>query len=172
MNSTHHLPSISIVVPSFNQARFLDENLRSIFAQNYPRLEVIVMDGSSTDNSVDVIRRWESRLTYWQSQPDRGQSDAINEGMKRSSGDIVAWLNSDDFYWKDALWHVGRAYAQHPHYGMYIGNGFRYRQDDKVYQPFCPHHVVLNRHALIDGLDYILQPSTFFLRRAWEEASR
>lgn len=169
MISTRPLPGISIVVPSFNQAQFLRENLASIFDQNYPHLEVIVMDGGSTDGSVEIIKQWEPRLTYWQSQKDNGQSDAINQGMRHCTGDIVAWLNSDDFYWKDSLWTVAQAFQEFPDYGMYIGNGFRYKQQEKSYKPFCPHHVAFNRDALINGLDYILQPSTFFLRKAWEE---
>ncbi|MBE2184774.1 MAG: glycosyltransferase, partial [Anaerolineae bacterium] len=107
MVKSQSLPSISIVVPSFNQAQFLDENLASIFSQDYPRLEVIVIDGGSTDHSLEIIKQWAPRLAYWQSQPDNGQSDAINQGMKRCTSDLIAWLNSDDFYWKDSLWAVG-----------------------------------------------------------------
>ncbi len=129
---------------------------------------MIVIDGGSTDNSLEIIKQWAPRLAYWQSEHDNGQSDAINQGMKRCTGDLVAWLNSDDFYWKDSLWAVGRAFLQHPNFGMYIGNGFRYKHQEKTYKPFCPHHVAFNRDALINGLDYILQPSTFFLRAAWD----
>src|SRR6266487_3647169 len=120
------LPRISIVVPSYNQGHFLREALESIFRQDYPWLEVVVMDGGSSDESVDIIRSYESRLAYWQSQPDGGQSAAINAGMQHCTGDLVAWLNSDDFYWGDSLWTVGRAYAAFPGHSLYIGNGFRY----------------------------------------------
>src|SRR5579859_7922275 len=95
------LPRISIVVPSYNQARFLPEALDSIFRQGYPHLEVVVMDGGSDDGSVKVIESYAPRLKYWQSRPDGGQSAAINAGMGHCTGDLVAWLNSDDFYWRD-----------------------------------------------------------------------
>ena len=167
--SIQKLPIISIVVPSFNQGRYLSDTLQSIFRQDYPRLEVVVMDGGSADESVDIIRSYEQRLTYWQSQPDGGQSAAINAGMQRCNGDLVAWLNSDDFYWGDALWQVGRAYAAFPGHGLYIGNGLRYDQLQDVYSLFCRRHLALNRSALVNGLDYVLQPSTFFLRSAWQE---
>ncbi len=167
--SGEKLPLISIIVPSFNQGRFLRETLDSIFRQNYPRLEVIVMDGGSTDESVDIIRSYENRLTYWQSRPDKGQTAAINEGVGRCTGELVAWLNSDDFYWKDSLWTVGRAYSAYPDRGLYIGNGLRYNQREGRYTPFCRRHLALNRDALINGLDYILQPASFFLRKAWQD---
>ncbi|MBW1792397.1 MAG: glycosyltransferase, partial [Deltaproteobacteria bacterium] len=93
--SGEKLPLISIVVPSFNQGQFLRETLDSMFRQNYPHLEVIVMDGGSTDESVDIIRSYENRLTYWQTLPDKGQAAAINEGVGRCTGELIAWLNSD-----------------------------------------------------------------------------
>jgi glycosyltransferase involved in cell wall biosynthesis len=164
------LPRISIVVPSYNQGRFLRDALGSIFRQGYPRLEVVVMDGGSTDDSVSIIRSYAPRLAYWQSRKDGGQSAAINVGMRRCTGELVAWLNSDDYYWRDALWTVGRAYAAHPGYGLYVGNGFRYDQAAGRYTPFSRRHVALNRRALLHGLDYLLQPSCFFLRAAWQEA--
>lgn len=164
------LPLISVIVPSFNQGRYLRETLESIFRQDYPRLEVVVMDGGSTDESVEIIQSYADRLAYWQSQPDGGQSAAINAGVRRCSGQIVAWLNSDDFYWGNSLWTVARAYAAFPDHGLYIGNGLRYSQQGQRYEPFCRRHIALNRAALIHGLDYILQPATFFLRSAWDEA--
>lgn len=164
------LPLVSIVVPSFNQGRFLEQSLASIFRQNYPRLEVIVMDGGSTDESVRIIESYAARLTYWQSEPDGGQAAAINAGMQRCRGDLVAWLNSDDWYCDGALWTVARAYSRHPGHGLYVGNGFRYNQVTHRFDPFCPRHVALNREALIEGVDYILQPSTFVLRAAWNES--
>jgi len=164
-----NLPLISIVIPSFNQRYYLREALESIFRQDYPHLEVVVMDGGSTDGSVEVIQSYTNQLKYWQSQADAGQSAAINAGMCHCNGDIVAWLNSDDYYWGDSLWTVGRAYAAFPGHGLYIGNGFRFNQREKRYSPFCRRHLALNRAALIHGLDYLLQPATFFLRSAWEE---
>ena len=125
---SNKLPKISIIVPSFNQGHYLPETLESIFSQNYPHLEVVVMDGGSTDKSVDIIHSFASRLTYWQSQPDGGQSAAINAGTQHCSGDLIAWLNSDDFYCQNSIWTVAQAWARYPERGLYIGNGFRYYQ--------------------------------------------
>lgn len=96
-------PKISIVTPSHNQGKFLEETIRSVLLQGYPNLEYIVMDGGSTDGSVDIIRRYEPWLAYWTSKPDRGQAHAINKGWRRATGDILAWLNSDDLYVANAL---------------------------------------------------------------------
>jgi glycosyltransferase involved in cell wall biosynthesis len=162
------LPRISVVVPSYNQALFLPECLESIFRQDYPHLEVVVMDGGSTDGSVDIIRSFAPRLKHWQSQRDGGQSAAINAGMQHTTGDLVAWLNSDDFYWQDALWVMARAWMQHPGRGLYIANGFRYEQATDTRYPFLHRHIALNRRGLLEGSDYILQPATFFWREAFQ----
>jgi glycosyltransferase involved in cell wall biosynthesis len=163
------LPAISVVVPSWNQGRFLRTTFESIFRQGYPNLEVVVMDGGSTDDSVAIIESYATRLKYWRSRPDEGQSAAINEGVLHCAGDLVAWLNSDDFYWHDCLWTVARAYTAYPGYGLYIGNGLRYSQEQDKYTAFNRRHMVLNRQALEEGSDYILQPATFFSRAAWAQ---
>jgi glycosyltransferase involved in cell wall biosynthesis len=95
---TERLPTISIVTPSFNQAQFLDEAMQSVLGQTYPHVEYVVIDGGSSDGSVEIIRRYADRLAFWASEPDQGQYDAINKGFARTTGDIMAWLNSDDKY--------------------------------------------------------------------------
>jgi glycosyltransferase involved in cell wall biosynthesis len=100
---------ISIVTPSYNQGKFLEETIRSVLLQDYPNLEYIVIDGGSRDDSVDLIRKYEPWLTYWVSERDRGQSHAINKGFEHASGEILGWINSDDIYLPGALWKIGVA---------------------------------------------------------------
>ena len=99
----HLLPRITIVTPSFNQGRFIETTIRSVLLQGYPNLEYIIIDGGSTDNSVEIIKKYEPWLTFWISEKDRGQAHAINKGFARATGDIYAYLNSDDFYEPNAL---------------------------------------------------------------------
>jgi len=107
-------PKISIVTPSFNQGQFLEETIRSVLDQNYPNLEYLVIDGGSTDQSIDIIRKYEHRLTYWESEKDRGQVHAINKGLARATGVIFAYINSDDLYLPGAFAAVERYFAEHP----------------------------------------------------------
>lgn len=115
-------PRLSVVTPSFNQASFLEETIRSVLLQNYPNLEYIVIDGGSTDGSVEIIRRYEPWLAYWVSEPDRGQAHAINKGLARSTGQILAWLNSDDTYLPDTLWKITKLYQQKPDTQLVYGS--------------------------------------------------
>ena len=108
------LPRISIITPSFNQGRYLEQTIRSVLLQGYPNLEYVVIDGGSTDESVDILRYYDRWLHHWISEPDRGQSMAINKGLRQSTGDIVAYLNSDDYYLPGALPAVAAAFSQMP----------------------------------------------------------
>lgn len=108
------LPRISVVTPSFNQGRYLEATIRSVLDQDYPNVEYLVMDGGSTDGSVDIIHRYADRLTYWISEPDGGQSAGVAKGFRRATGDVLAWLNSDDILLPGALSAVARAFAANP----------------------------------------------------------
>src|SRR5262249_46923914 len=107
-------PRITIITPSFNQAQFFEQTIASVLDQNYPNLEYIIIDGGSQDHSVEIIRKYDHRLAYWVSEKDRGQTHAINKGLERATGDIIAYLNSDDFYLAGTLHRVAEYFQQHP----------------------------------------------------------
>lgn len=115
-------PKISIVTPSFNQAQYLEQTIRSVIDQKYPNIEYIIIDGGSTDGSVDLIRKYESQLSYWVSESDNGQTHAINKGLRRATGDWVAWQNSDDIYLPGSFDGLARASKKHPRAGMILGD--------------------------------------------------
>jgi glycosyltransferase involved in cell wall biosynthesis len=127
-------PKISIVTPSYNQGRFLEECIRSVLLQGYPDLEYIIIDGGSTDNSIEVIKKYEPWLTYWESEPDRGQSHAINKGLLKSTGILFNWHNSDDVLTPDSLATMAAVMVKYPQAG-YV-HGYRILIDYKsVVQP-------------------------------------
>src|SRR5215203_4153623 len=97
------LPKITIVTPSFNQSDYLEETIVSVLSQNYPNLEYILIDGGSTDQSLDIIQKYKSSFTYWVSEKDSGQSEALNKGLRRATSEILTWLNSDDVYMPGVL---------------------------------------------------------------------
>ena len=162
MNTKKSLPKISVVTPSFNQGRFLDECITSVINQDYPDFEYIIIDGGSTDNSPDIIAEYKHCLAFSVSEPDNGQSNAINKGFKRATGELVAWLNSDDYYLPGALMKVAEAYHRNPEASFYFGNGFRVDSEGlKKGRFFETESVNFNPDALLYCLNYILQPSTF-----------
>jgi Glycosyltransferases involved in cell wall biogenesis len=117
-------PKISIVTPSYNQGQFLEETIRSILLQDYPNLEYIIMDGGSTDNSVEIIKKYEPWLTYWVSEKDNGQSHALNKGFRKATGDLIGWQNSDDYYGVSAFAPVALAWAQNSGIRVFYGKVF------------------------------------------------
>ena len=107
-------PLVTVVTPSYNQGQFLESTLRSVLEQNYPNLEYIVIDGGSTDNSVEILRVYSDRLAYWVSEKDKGQSHAINKGLARATGEFIGWLNSDDVLMPGAIYQVVSAFQKNP----------------------------------------------------------
>jgi glycosyltransferase involved in cell wall biosynthesis len=161
-------PRVSVVTPSYNHARFLEATLRSVLLQGYPDLEYIVMDGGSSDDSPAILRRYEPWLADWVSERDRGQSDAINNGFARATGEIFAWLNSDDLYEPGVLGHVARFFAARPDCGLLYGLGYYIDDEGRKtgpcdwIRPFDP--------RLFSTFNFILQPAAFWRRWVWEHA--
>ncbi len=155
---------ISIITPSFNQASFIAQTIDSVLSQNYPNLEYIIIDGGSTDASVDIIKKHEKHLAYWISEKDRGQSHAINKGLARATGDIVNWLNSDDYYEPEALFKVAEAFSN----STINAAAFRSRIIKDGKEVRISHGTDL--HDSLEktlGLARIDQPETFFRRAAF-----
>lgn len=125
-------PKISIIMPSYNQARYLERSILSVLNQGYPSLEFIIIDGGSTDGTIEIIKKYESYLAYWSSGSDRGQSDALNHGFSKATGDILGWLNSDDLYLPDAFHYVVEAFRIQPKASVFFGDWWEIDSDDKV----------------------------------------
>ena len=176
------LPRISIVTPSFNQGRFLRETMQSVLGQGYPNLEYVVIDGGSTDESVDVIREHEPHLAAWVSEKDAGQYDAINKGFARTSGVVMAWLNSDDKYTPWALPVVGEIFAQLPEV-QWLTTLLPLHWDERglpvrckpVQHGYCRRSFLRGENLPRPGAgtlatSFIQQESTFWRRSLWEKA--
>jgi glycosyltransferase involved in cell wall biosynthesis len=114
-------PCISVVTPSYNQGQFIEETIRSVLLQNYPNIECIIIDGGSTDNTLEIIERYQQYITYWVSEPDNGQSDALNKGFRKATGQLIGWQNSDDFYHPDAFSKAAETFLVAPNIDLIYG---------------------------------------------------
>lgn len=173
-------PKISIVTPSYNQGEFIEATIDSILTQNYPNLEYIIIDGGSTDGSIDIIKKYEKHLHFWCSEPDAGQYDAINKGFARSSGEIMAWLNSDDMYCPWALKTVADAMSEFSEiewlttlnpgfwdcYSFCLGFGSIPGYSRQAFLDGC--HLPQNA----SGIGWIQQESTFWRRSLWQKVNQ
>ena len=165
-SSVSENPLVSIVTPSYNMAAFLEETILSVLRQDYADIEYIVMDGGSTDGSLDILRKYESRLR-WHSAPDRGQTDAINNGFLQSRGQIFAFLCADDTYLPGAVsTAVNHMLANPGHAGIY-GEGYLTANDDRV---ICPYPTKPFGPELLKIECFICQPAAFLWREAFAEA--
>ena len=158
-------PTISIVTPSFEHGRFLARTLHSVVSQHYPALEYVVQDGGSSDETLEVLQRFEPMLTSWRSEPDDGQADAINRGFQRCAGEIMAWLNSDDLLLPGALAYVARYFVEHPDVDVVYGHRLMIDEDDgQIGSWVLPPH----DDSVLSLADYVPQETLFWRRRIWE----
>jgi glycosyltransferase involved in cell wall biosynthesis len=160
-------PLVSIVTPSFNQVRYLEATIKSVLGQDYPRIEYIIVDGGSTDGSVDVIKKYESRLAWWVSEQDKGQTDAINKGFNRATGEILAWINSDDTYNPGAISQAVKYLGEHPEVAMVYSNCNYIDEDGEVIGQFPAAQTDYRR--LRQGYVHIPQQTMFFCANYWKE---
>jgi glycosyltransferase involved in cell wall biosynthesis len=159
-------PLVTIVTPSYNQARFLEATLRSVLEQDYPSLEYLVVDGASTDGSVEIIQRYADRLAWWVSEKDSGQPEAVTKGLRRAHGEIVGWLNSDDLYLPGAVSAAVAAFQSHPQAGLIYGDALAIDADGK---PF--NLMRARQYTLVDlmAFNIICQPAAFMRRPVLEQ---
>ncbi len=161
------LPLVSIITPSFNQARYLEATIQSVLSQDYPRVEYLIVDGGSTDGSVDIIKKYEGKLAWWVSEKDKGQTDAINKGFARADGQIFAWLNSDDTYEPFAVGQAVKYLLEHPEVGMVYADCNYINEDGRVIGKFPAAQTDLKR--LRTGYVHIPQQTTFFRAGLWKQ---
>jgi len=161
-----NFPKISIITPSFNQGQYLEQTICSVLEQNYPNLEYIIIDGGSTDNTVDIIQKYEKHLTHWVSEPDRGQSHAINKGFARCTGDLVNWLNSDDWYQPGAFRVLSELANQNPHENVFCFTERKHLPDGTLEYNRTPAFDSLAKALFYSEID---QPATFFRKNVWDK---
>ena len=168
----HRLPRtaptlrISVVTPSYNQGRFLDQTIRSVLDQNYPQLEYIVQDGGSKDETPGILAHWRQRLAHCESGRDRGQAHAVNLGFRHATGNILAWLNSDDLLLPGALHYVGKYFQRHPEIDVVYGHRVLIDHEGrKIGRWVLPPH----DDTILSWADYVPQETMFWRREIWEK---
>lgn len=163
------LPKITIVTPSYNQGEFIEETIRSVLDQNYPNLEYIIMDGGSTDGSVEIIKRYENRLAHWENHRDDGQADAVYRGFERSTGEILGYLNSDDLLLPGCLETVGGYFSANPKEEWVVGGAVDIGQNgqylyDLLGNPSCKLGARVSFNKLLFWHQCFHQPASFWRR--------
>lgn len=163
-------PKISIVTPNFNGGAYLEETIQSVLSQNYPNLEYIIIDGGSTDNSVEIIKKYETQLSYWVTEKDKGLYHAIQKGFDKSTGEIMAWINSDDFYVKGAFSIVSEIFSNFKHVNWLMGKPSAY--DEKGRTTFVHDLKRWSKFNYYSGdYEWIQQESVFWRRTLWDSAN-
>jgi glycosyltransferase involved in cell wall biosynthesis len=162
-------PKISIVTPVFNQVNFIEQTILSVLSQNYPNLEYIIIDGGSTDGTLNIIKKYENKLTFWLSEPDKGMYDAVQKGFDRSTGEIMAWINSDDMYHPNAFFTVAEIFQTFPKVKWFTGMPTVYNERGIVVQLLG--YMRWNKFAYYKYTkSFIQQESTFWRRELWDNA--
>jgi len=165
--STSAKALVSIVTPSYNQAAFLEETICSVLEQDYEHLEYIIVDGGSTDGSLEIIQKYANRLAWWISESDKGQTDAINKGFAKAKGEIFAWLNSDDTYLKGAVSEAAAYLVTHPEAGAVYGDANLIDEQGSVIGKFPARQTDFGR--LMRGYVHVPQQATFFRGDLWRK---
>jgi glycosyltransferase involved in cell wall biosynthesis len=160
-------PLVSVITPSFNQARYLEATIQSVIGQDYPRIEYIIVDGGSTDGSVDVIKKYQDKLSWWVSEKDKGQTDAINKGFNRAKGEILAWINSDDTYNPGAVGEAVKYLVNHPEVALVYADCNFIDEEDRIIGKFNSAQTDIRR--LRRGYVHIPQQTMFFRAKYWKE---
>ena len=160
-------PLVTIITPSLNQARFLESTIQSVLSQDYPRIEYMIVDGGSNDGSVDVIKKHESKLAWWVSEKDKGQTDAINKGFAHAKGEILAWINSDDTYEPGAVSAAVKYLQDHPEVGMVYGDCNFINESGRVIGKFGSAQT--NYRLLRQGYAHIPQQTMFLRADLWKQ---
>ena len=166
---TSNRPKITIVTPSYNQGKFIEKTILSVVQQGYPNLEYIVIDGGSNDNTLEIINKYQDYLDYWVSEPDRGQAHAINKGLEQATGDIIAFLNSDDLYLPETLSFVANFFTEHPEIDFICGQTEFINQKSQPTSGFADLFKVEINDMTMTETCHIAQPSTFFRASAYQK---
>lgn len=167
MENNQPTPKVSIITPSYNQGRFLEATILSVLEQDYPNFEYLIVDGGSNDESVEIIKKYQDHLTWWVSEKDRGHADALNKGFSHASGEILAWLNSDDLYFSGAIRQAVAFLIDHPDVGMVYGDARLIDDAGKTIGKFASKQTDYDH--MLRGSVHIPQATTFFRANLWRQ---
>jgi glycosyltransferase involved in cell wall biosynthesis len=158
---------VSIVTPSYNQARYIEATIQSVLSQDYPHIEYIIVDGGSSDGTLEIIKKYEKKIAWWVSEKDQGQTDAINKGFGRARGELLAWINSDDTYQPGAVSVAVKFLAEHPKVGMVYGDCNFINESGQIIGKF--NSAQTNYRLLRQGFVHIPQQTMFFRANLWKQ---